>query len=262
MTLFHREFGEKSLPPVVLLHGLLGSARNWQMIGRDLAETHHVFALDLRNHGGSSHADEMTYAAMVEDVLAWMDTQGLLRVTLIGHSMGGKMAMLLACRHPERVERLVVVDIAPKDYLSFAHRAEFAAMLEMRPETLRNRAEAELRLEARVPNLAMRKFLITNLEPLEGEGFRWIVNLPVLAAALGDLEKDPLLSADRFTGPVLFVAGGRSRYVEPGDWDTMQRRFPKADLEIIAEAGHNPHMDAREEFLRILRTFLVSGPSA
>src|SRR5690606_9374454 len=103
-------------PPLVILHGLLGSSRNWQTAGKDLAERFHVAALDLRNHGSSPHADEMSYAAMMADVLAWMDARGLGRVTLLGHSMGRILAMLLACRHPERIERLIVVDIAPKDY--------------------------------------------------------------------------------------------------------------------------------------------------
>jgi pimeloyl-ACP methyl ester carboxylesterase len=125
---------------------------------------YHVLALDLRNHGGSPHDDEMTYAAMAGDVIAWLDVQGLARVTLLGHSMGGKVAMLLACRHPDRVARLIVVDIAPKDYFWVAHRAEFAAMNELDLTSLQSRAEAELRFEARVDDWAMRKFIATNLE--------------------------------------------------------------------------------------------------
>lgn len=103
-------------PPFVLLHGLLGSSRNWQTAGRELAADRRVYALDLRNHGLSPHAAEMTYEAMTADVRAWLDAQGVGTADLVGHSMGGKVAMLLACRHPERVRRLVVVDIAPKAY--------------------------------------------------------------------------------------------------------------------------------------------------
>ncbi len=253
MHLHHREFGASPLPPLILLHGLLGSSRNWQMIGRDLAATHQVFALDLRNHGSSSHAEGMGYGDMVEDVRAWMDARGLRRAGLMGHSMGGKVAMLFACRYPDRVEQLVVVDIAPKTYLSFSHRAEFAAMNELRVETLRNRAEAELRLEARVPDLGMRKFLITNLDSLEGGGFRWAVNLPVLTASLAELEKDPLEEAACFGGATRFIAGGRSTYVEETDRAKILGHFPAAQLKFIAQAGHNPHMDAREEFLALLR---------
>jgi pimeloyl-ACP methyl ester carboxylesterase len=165
------------------------------------------------------------------------------------------------------VERLVVVDIAPRDYFWIAHRGEFAAMNELDLGRLQSRAEAELQFEARVPGLGMRRFLATNLERMErgqgeraaggqGEcaagGWRWIVNLPVLTAALPRLEKDSLAPDDRFTGPALFIVGGRSRYVEAADHEAIRRHFPAARIEVIAECGHNPHMDRREDFVRLV----------
>lgn len=253
MKLFHRDFGTKGQPPLVVLHGLLGSSRNWQMTGRDLAAHFHVLAPDLPNHGASPHTPEADYPSLARAVLSWLDEQGLRRVTLVGHSMGGKTAMLLACRHPERIERLVVVDIAPKDYLSSSHRAEFAAMLELRLDLLRSRSEAELRFEARVPDWAMRKFLVTNLEHTEDGRWRWQVNLPVLAEALPLLEINPLEPKDRYEGPSLFVTGGRSNYVQAGDLAAIESHFPKARMEAIADVGHNPHIDAREPFVKLLR---------
>jgi esterase len=251
LTLFHRDLGGAGKPPLVVLHGLLGSSRNWQSTGADLAAHYQVWALDLRNHGRSPHDPEMNYDPMVADVLAWMDAQNLPRVSLMGHSMGGKVAMLLACRHPERVERLVVVDIAPKDYNSAAHRSEFAAMNELDLRTLQSRGEAEMKFEARVSDWAMRKFLSTNLErDAATNTWRWLINLPALTAALPLLEKTPLTSSDRFEGPTLFVTGGQSRYVLPTDWEGIERHFPKAKLEVIADSGHNPHMEAREVFVR------------
>ena len=234
----------------MVLHGLLGSSRNWLTTGGDLAADYHVMALDLRNHGKSPHLAEMTYDAMVADVLAWMDARHLKRVTLMGHSMGGKVAMLLACRHPERVERLIVVDIAPRDYLSNAHRAEFAAMHELRLDTLKSRGEAELRFEARVDDWAMRKFLITNLERTEAGGWKWQINLPALTAALPVLEKTPLAADDRFSGPTLFIIGGKSRYVQDGDRSAIEGHFPGAHVEVIEDSGHNPHMEKREAFVQ------------
>ena len=231
---------------------MLGSSRNWQTTGRDLAGHYHVFALDARNHGRSPHAAEMDYGAMADDLLAWLDAQGLARVTLAGHSMGGKTAMLLACRHPERVERLVVVDIAPKDYYWVAHRSEFAAMNELDLASLTSRQEAEMRFEARVPNPGMRKFLATNLERADNGRWRWIVNLPVLTEALPVMEKNSLGPDDRFAGPALFIAGGRSAYVQEADHAIIRRHFPAARIAVIAESGHNPHMDKREEFVRLV----------
>ena len=250
VSLFHRDLGGAGKPPLVVLHGLLGSSRNWLTTGGDLAARYHVLAPDLRNHGKSPHGDSMDYPAMMADLLAWLDAQGLAKVTLMGHSMGGKVAMLLACRHPERVERLIVVDIAPKDYLSHAHRAEFAAMNELRLDTLQSRGEAELRFESRVSDWAMRKFLTTNLERDEATGgWRWQINLPVITQALPEIEGNPLASEDRFPGPVLFVTGGKSHYVREEDLSVITAHFPKAERKVIAGSGHNPHMEARAEFV-------------
>ncbi len=249
VNLSHRDLGGAGLPPLVVLHGMLGSSRNWQTAGRDLAVRFHVFALDLRNHGSSPHAATMSYDELMADVLAWMDSQQLPRVTLLGHSMGGKVAMLLACRNPDRVERLVVVDIAPKDYFWPGHRQSFAAMNELNLGDLRSRAEAELRFEARVSSWPMRKFLTTNLErTAEGQWF-WQINLPAITAAVSVLEKNPLREEDRFAGPVRVIAGGKSNYIEPPDHAVIRRHFPTAEIVTVAGSGHNPHMETREAFV-------------
>jgi esterase len=257
VNLSSRDLGGGGQPPLVVLHGLLGSSRNWLSGGAELASHRHVWALDLRNHGRSPHDPEMSYPAMVNDVLGWLDAQGLAAADVMGHSLGGKAAMLLACRHPERVRRLVVVDIAPKGYLSHAHRAEFAAMHELRLETLQSRGEAELRFEARVGDWAMRKFLATNLERSPSGGWRWIINLPAITAALPELERNPLTAEDRFGGPTLFVTGGKSRYVEPADHAVIRNHFPTAEIVELPTAGHNPHMEARAELVRVVQAFLA-----
>jgi esterase len=259
VELFTRELGGAGKAPLVLLHGLLGSSRNWQTAGAGLADVaggRHVWALDLRNHGKSPWSVGMTYEAMVADVLAWMDARGLAAVDLMGHSMGGKVAMALACRCPERVRRLVVVDIAPRDYLSHGHRAEFAAMNELRLETLQSRGDAEMKMEGRVPDWGMRKFLTTNLERGEDGGWRWAVNLPVLTAALPEVERNPLGAGERFAGPTLFLRGGKSRYVREEDLAGIAEAFPASRVETIAGAGHNPHMETRAEFCAAAEAFL------
>ncbi|MDQ5977259.1 MAG: hypothetical protein QG602_231 [Verrucomicrobiota bacterium] len=253
VQIFHNDLGGAGKPPLILLHGLLGSSRNWQTAGKDLAAENHVFALDARNHGRSAHDAAMNYEVLAHDVADWMQAQGLPRATLVGHSMGGKTAMLLACRRPELVERLVVVDIAPKDYFWVAHRGEFAAMNELDLDSLTSRGEAEMRFEARVPNLGMRKFLTTNLDRDEAGRWKWTVNLPVLTKALPGLERNSLAASDRYDGPALFIAGGKSQYVQPGDHAAIRRHFPSARIEVIAESGHNPHMEARERFVALVR---------
>jgi esterase len=250
LRLFHRDLGGEGEPPIVLLHGMLGSSRNWQTAGRELALSARVCALDLRNHGSSPHADRMDYDSMAGDVLAWLDANGVGRADLVGHSMGGKLAMLLACRHPERVNRLVAVDVAPKDYSWPAHRAQFAAMHELELGGLKSRAEAEMRLEARVPAWAMRKFITTNLERAPGGGWRWQVNLPAISAALPQLERNPLRAGDGFAGPALFIAGAKSSYILAEDHGAILGHFPSARFVTIAGSGHNPHIEAREAFVR------------
>lgn len=260
VNLFSRDLGGAGNPPLVVLHGMLGSSRNWLSAGTDLTAHWHVHALDLRNHGRSPHAEPMTYDALVDDVLCWMDAAQMDAAAIMGHSMGGKTGMVLACRHPERVRRLVVVDIAPKDYLSHGHRAEFAAMHELRLGEITSRAQAELKLEARVTDWGMRKFLTTNLERDETTGaWRWIINLPVITAALPHLEKNPLRETDRFAGPTVFVTGGKSKYVGAGDVAAIRHHFPAAAIEIIPESGHNPHMETRAAFVARVRAH-AHGP--
>jgi pimeloyl-ACP methyl ester carboxylesterase len=246
VALFHRDLGGAGEPPRVILHGMLGSSRNWLTAGRELAASRRVFALDLRNHGLSPHAAGMSYGALAGDVMAWLDANGIGRAELIGHSMGGKVAMALACRHPDRVSRLVVVDIAPRDYRRPERPAEFAAMTGLDLASLGSRAEAEARLGTRIPGWAERKFIATNLERLPGGGWKWQINLPAIAAALPGLERNPLGPGDRFGGAALFICGGKSAYVRQEDHAAILAHFPRARIAVLADSGHNPHIEARE----------------
>jgi len=252
VLLYSRDLGGAGRPPLVILHGFLGASRNWQTAGAALAARFHVRVLDLRNHGRSPHAPAMDYPALVGDVLAWLDAQALPRVTLLGHSLGGKVAMALACRHPERIARLIVVDIAPKAYPALAQRAEVAAMNELRLGDLPSRAEAERRMEARVPDFALRRFLASNLERDAAGQWRWTINLPVLTAALPELVQSPLGPEERFEGPAQFILCGRSNFVRPEDHALIRRHFPRAALHLLAGSGHNPHLEAREAFVALV----------
>jgi len=253
--LAHRDFGGEGRPALVILHGLLGSSRNWQSAGRDLATSFHVCALDLRNHGGSFHAREMDYGTLAGDVIAWMNAHTIERAHLLGHSMGGKVAMRLACEQPERVNRMVVVDIAPRSYRG-THNPEFSAMRGLDLDAIKTRQDAEQAMEAEVPDWAFRKFLLTNLERTEEGRFRWTINLSDLAAGIPALEDEPLSPKHHCAAEVLFVLGGKSRYFKPGDEQHVCAHFPAARIETIAESGHNPHFDTRERFVEVVAGFL------
>lgn len=248
LNLAARELGGEG-PPLVVLHGLLGSSRNWQSAGAALAERgHRVVALDLRNHGASPWADDCGYAAMAGDVAATLRGLGLGSVHLVGHSMGGKAAMRLAVDRPELVARLTVVDIAPRAYADRV-RVEFAAMASLDLAAVTSRKDAEQRLAAEIPEWGLRQFILTNLgQDAEGR-WRWTVPRTALAAALPAILGNPLAPDEVYAGPTRFIRGGRSDYVRDTDWPAIQAHFPQADLVTLPESGHNPHFDARKGFV-------------
>jgi len=249
VPLAQRKFGgDMDGTPLILLHGLLGSSRNWQTSGRMLAEYRPVTALDLRNHGESPHDARMDYPVMAADVLAWMDREEAGPAHLLGHSMGGKVAMYLVTHYPERFLSLTVVDIAPRAYPPRWER-EFTVMRKMPVGEFARRSEAEQWLESEISDWAFRKFLVTNLERLPEGGFRWIVNLETLQGALPNLFRQIPEDGACYGGPVLFLRGERSRFVSEEDVPMMRRFFPDSSLETITQAGHNVHFDQPEAFV-------------
>jgi len=256
IQLTHRDLGGSGLPPLIILHGLMGSSRNWQTLGRELSERYHVFALDLRNHGTSPHSDEMTYQSMAEDVILWMQSQHIEKAIILGHSMGGKVAMVAACRYPMYISKLLVIDIAPKAYYWPAHRSEFSAMKKIDLNHIATRLDAEKVLEADVPSLALRKFLVTNLEKTAQGNWQWIVNLDVITKAVDHLESNPLAPAEQYLGPTCFIVGGKSNYVKIEDEPAVRSVFPEAQIVTLQEAGHNPHMDSKDAFLKAINDFI------
>lgn len=256
MELFYREFGEVGQPEVVIMHGLLGSSRNWQAAAQALGARHHVFCLDLRNHGQSPWAEPHTYEAMMEDVLSFMDEQCEGRPVVIGHSMGGKLAMKLACEYPMAIRKLVVVDIQPHVYPR-NHDDDFRGMREVDLASLESRTEAETQMEPFVSSWKMRKFLLTNLEKDEETGgYRWAVNIDAIEADQRNIEGNPLEAGDVYDGDALFVMGGRSRYFVKEEIPQLKQHFPASALEVIPESGHNPHFECRERFVEIVEGFI------
>lgn len=248
VKLYSETLGESGAPPLVILHGLLGSGKNWATVAKQLVAHYQLHLLDLRHHGRSPQVAPMDYTAMAEDVVGWMSDAGLEQASLLGHSMGGKVAMAVACRFPVWIERLMVVDIAPKTYAP-RWRAEFAAMRAIDVPNLRSRADAEAELEPVVKDWAFRKFLLTNLERRPEGGFRWALDLAALEAALPELFDHPLADSETYDGPTLFLRGERSKYLLPGDENRVARHFPQGRIETVTGAGHNIHFDQPSIFV-------------
>lgn len=255
LTLAAAEHG--SGRPVVILHGLFGSARNWASIAKRLAATHHVYALDLRNHGASPWAETMRYSEMAEDVRAFLRDRGLDgTATLLGHSLGGKVAMVTALRHPDDVARLVVVDVAPVAY-PMTLLPYVRAMRTVDLDAMTRRSEVEPALSKAVPDPAVRLFLLQNLVVEDGR-LKWRLNLPVIEREMPELSGFPEFPAGTvYTGPTLFVAGERSDYIRPEHRVAIERLFPNAGLATVPDAGHWVHAERPEAFLETLRPFLT-----
>ena len=234
---------------MVLLHGLFGSARNLTVLARALAGSHRVLSMDLRNHGDSAHDPAMAYPALAADVLETLAAHGVPRAAIVGHSMGGKVAMHLALGAPERVSRLVVADIAPVAYPS--HFGAFARAMLAVPSSA-TRAEADAQLAPDVPDPAVRGFLLHNFRP----GLGWRIGLANIAATLPQIETWPV-DAGHFDGPVLFVTGARSAYVMPEYRPAILRLFPATRFVAIKDAGHWLHAEQPAAFNATVMQFLA-----
>lgn len=243
---------DSSQGPWVILHGLLGSSRNWGSCAKKLGVAASVWLLDMRNHGASPHASPSTYAAMVEDVRCFLEVKGLHKVRLMGHSMGGKVAMAFACQCPESLERLVIVDIAPKAYAEVHYAKEFKAMATLPLSMLSSRKVAEAHMAPFVEDAAHLQFLLTNLVRNPAGGFCWQINLPALTAALPHLATNPLQPSDRYLGPTLFIRGGRSHFIDVGDAALIKQYFPQSSIVTLSTAGHNPHVDSSDDFIALI----------
>jgi pimeloyl-ACP methyl ester carboxylesterase len=240
------------LPPLLIAHGLFGSARNWGAVARRLSERRAVIAVDMRNHGESLRDPDHSYAAMASDLAEVIAAHGG-AADVLGHSMGGKAAMVLALTEPERVGRLVVADIAP---VAYGHsQAEYVeAMQATDLAGVTRRSQADPRLAEHVEEKALRAFFLQSLA-IDERGASWRLNLEVLADQMPAIMGFPDVPG-RFDGPALFLTGGASDYVDAAHWPAITERFPQAERETIGGAGHWLHAEAPREVAEAVAAFL------
>jgi len=254
MKLFSRHYGEG--PPVIILHGIFGFSDNWVTLGRKLAERYSVFLVDLRNHGLSPHSDVFDFPSMTEDIREFIEDHELGAPALIGHSLGGKVAMSVALYYPARLSRLVVVDIAPRAYKP-SHQNILEGLSSLKPEKISSRREADEHLQRFIPEAPIRQFLLKNLVR-DGNSYRFKLNLKAIKRNMDKIyrELDPSL---KYPGPALFIRGALSNHIRPADEKTIQSMFPHSRLVTIEAAAHWVHADQPETFLRTVLDFLESG---
>ena len=256
VELAFEELGNPDATPLIILHGFFASSRNWRQVAEKLAAKFHVYVLDMRNHGASPHHPVMDYPSMAADLLQFMDDQNLTAAAILGHSMGGKVAMWFALNHPERVHKLIVADIAPVSYTHCFNKL-IAALKALPLHDISNRKQAELLLAADIPELSYRQFLLQNLILKEG-GYCWRVDLDIFQQAAPHISAFPdIASVKPFTGKALFLAGADSAFVKADDIKTL---FPGAELSVIADAEHWLHVQQPEVFVeRVERFFCRLG---
>lgn len=254
LDLVYEAFGDPSSRPLVILPGFFASSRNWRLLAQKLAGKRRVYVLDMRNHGLSPHHPIMDYPVMAADVSAFMAKHGLAKASLLGHSMGGKVAMWLALETPQLIDKLVVVDIAPIGY-RYGFDSLIAALKALPLAELNSRKQAEEFLSEAIPDLAYRQFLLQNLLLREG-CYQWRINLDFFQIAAPFIVAFPNTHGlTAYPGEALFIAGADSGYVKAEDVNPL---FPNALLRYIANAGHWLHVQQPEVFVRQVEAFLDS----
>lgn len=242
--------------PIIIMHGLFGSARNWRGIAQKLSKIFVVYTVDLRNHGASFHVDDMSYAVMANDIVSFMAQQNISSAQILGHSMGGKVAMHLALNHPELVEQLIVVDMAPVTYTHNFHEI-LLALRSISLDAIGSRNEADDILKKKIEVLSLRQFLLQNLVTNDAGSYAWRVNLDSIESNMSNIMGfEASEHALTFNKPTLFIGGGSSTYLADRYLKAAYALFPNAKLDMIKGVGHWPQVEAPKAFLASLEPFL------
>ncbi len=262
MELFYRKFGNEGDQPLIILHGLFGISDNWVTFGRRIAmEGFQVFIPDQRNHGRSPHSGNFNYLALTDDLFEFIDDHEIENPMLLGHSMGGKVAMRFTLENPELVAKLIVVDISLKAYPPRSqHKKIIAAMRQVNLSKAKSRREVEEQLEPLLPEKRIRLFVLKNLHRTNQNDFEWRLNLNGIETNLDDMF-DAIETGQVFKKPALFIKGGASDYILPEDFDNIRQNFPFAEIITIAGASHWVHVEAPERFYQLAWGFLTGKPT-
>ena len=250
--IYYRHWGEGH--PIIVIHGLFGTMENLGMITRQLKDDYLVYAIDLPNHGRSAHTDEVSLASMANVIVNWMDGLGLEQVHILGHSLGGKVGMEIALRQPERINRLVVADIAPVQYQR-RHDDVFQGFRSVDLSSIQNRNDADKAMLAHVDEASTRSFLLKNLHKADDQ-WQWRMNLDALERHYGNIISANTTDFSAFENPVLFVKGENSDYILPEHKDTIVKHFPQASVKIIHNTEHWLHAEKPDIFSGIVKRFL------
>ena len=262
MELFYRNFGNKGDQPLIILHGLFGLSDNWVTYGKRIAkEGFEVFIIDQRNHGHSPHSDVFNYLALTDDLFDFIDGHDIDNPVIMGHSMGGKVAIRFALENPQFVKRLIVVDITMKAYgPRINHQKIIEAMAKVDLSGIKTRREVEELVGQYIKEPRIRLFVLKNLYRDANNNFSWRINIDGIA---GNLDKmfDSIDTLTKFEKPTLFVKGGASDYINLEDFPQIRYNFPNAEIVTIAGASHWVHVEAPEKFYQITSGFLTGNPS-
>ena len=255
MELNFKTFGQG--PAIVILHGLFGSLDNWVTHARTLSENFSVYIVDQRNHGKSFHSPQWDYPTMAKDLNHFLDQHGIFQTHLLGHSMGGKTVMQFAMDHPQRIDKLMVIDIAPVDYEPH-HDELLEALIHFDLKSIGSRQEADEQLGKKIKDPGVRQFLLKSLGRDEDKNFTWKFNLEVIYEKYPNVLKG-IDTSFGYDGSTLFLYGEKSNYINPNNITEIQEDFTNATFRKIPGAGHWVHADAPELFIREIQDFLQAS---
>ncbi|OBU14884.1 esterase [Photobacterium aquimaris] len=240
---------------IVLIHGLFGSADNLGLLARELKHHYQVISVDLRNHGLSPHSDQFNYADLAQDIIETLDHLAIDQFDVIGHSMGGKVAMTLAALMPARINHLIVIDIAPVAYTEHRHQNVFNGLREVNLHSIAKRSQAEDYLARYVDDAGVRQFLLKSLTKTD-TGYQWRFNVEGLIANYATIMGwQP--APQPFNGQTLFIKGQLSDYIEPQYRSEIMAQFPHAKAHVVANSGHWLHAEKPTTVNRIIDQFLA-----